>query len=212
MQRFLVVSIAICGLLVTIPATARAEAPSQIVVSSQSQTLPQTKKSQLVRPRTADCKLASDGSLTGQLVGADGKPIRDAKLVLAAKNKVVATAKSAQDGTFQFAKAPTGALGIFFGNESRLVRVWPATKSPPSAKQKVLVVSGNVARAQCCDAGCADGCDGTSCGGGGCYQGHFGGIFQRILHNPWLVGAGTAAAIAIPLATDDDDVRDGDAS
>ena len=211
MQRLLVVSITVCGLMIANPAASHAEAPKQLAASNQNQAFAQTQKSKPVRPRTADCKLASDGSLSGQLVGTDGKPIRDAQLVLAAKKKIVATAKSSQNGTFRFTKAPTGALGIYFGNESRLVRVWSAQTSPPSAKDKLLVVSGNVARAQCCDAGCAEGCDGTSCGGAG-YQGHFGGVFQRLLHNPWLVGAGTAAAIAIPLATDDDDVREGDAS
>ncbi len=51
-------------------------------------------------------------------------------------------------------------------------------------------------------------CGGGACGAGGCGGGLFGGGgggLLGLLSNPWVIGAGVAAAIAIPLALDDDD-------
>jgi hypothetical protein len=50
---------------------------------------------------------------------------------------------------------------------------------------------------------CDSGCYGGACGGApGC--GTTGGGFLGLISNPWVVGGVVAAAIAIPLALDDD--------
>lgn len=66
-----------------------------------------------------------------------------------------------------------------------------------------------VAYEDTCGGGCGGGCGGA-CGGGfgggaGGFLGGGGGGILGLLSNPWVIGAGVAAAIAIPLALDDDD-------
>ena len=109
------------------------------------------------------------------------------------------------------------------------------TAPPSATEGLLLVDSQSTVRGQCASGGCADGgyvdagypvvqgggygapC-GDACGapvgydacGSGCGGGIFGGAgggggMLGLLSNPWVIGAAVAAAIAIPLALDDDD-------
>ena len=65
---------------------------------------------------------------------------------------------------------------------------------------------GDVVYDDCGGGACGGGaCGGGACGGGGGFLGGGGGGLLGLLSNPWVIGAGVAAAIAIPLALDDDD-------
>jgi hypothetical protein len=65
-------------------------------------------------------------------------------------------------------------------------RLWAEQTAPPAANDGVLVVHGD-------DAVRGNSCN--PCGGG----------LLGVLANPWVLAAIVAAAIAIPLALDDDD-------
>lgn len=151
-------------------------------------------------------------SRAGQFVG--NRPLR---LMNAKGGSLVA--KTDARGAFKFAMSEPGLYALQAeGTRSQFVRVWDKRVAPPTAKQKLLVVlDGTVIRGQCCDNPSGIACDGCGdcgdCCGGSCGnapQFGVGRLVQGALDNPWLVAAGTAAAIAVPLATDDDDERDGD--
>lgn len=178
------------------------------------------RKIQQSRQRVIDCRRGKDHCVSGKLVDSQGRPVSGATLTLANSAGHKVHAKTDRNGGFQFRQAATGIYAMQAGaNRGQMVRVWDDSIAPPQAKSKILaVVEGKVIRAQCCanpsGVGCAGcgGCDG--CCGGGCGTGArfgVGRLLQGALDNPWMVAAGTAAAIAIPLAVDDDDERAGDA-
>lgn len=168
-----------------------------------------------------DCKLQR-GSLVGAMRFATGQPATNSRLQLLNKRGEVRTASTDARGNFVFGRVPAGLYALHAeGTRSQFLRVWTDEMAPPSAKQKLLVVCDrHIVRGQCCDSPaaadcsscgeCADCCDG-GCGGLGMSP-HvgIGNMLQVALDNPWFVAAGTAAAIAVPLATTDDDERLGD--
>ncbi len=168
----------------------------------------------LVRPankrqQVIDFAISDNGEFRGVVADRSGKPQADFDVMLLNRTEVIGVARTDATGRFAFANVAPGRQVLRTTEAAQNIRLWPAKLAPPNAKSGVLLVAGDsTVRAQGCSGGAnCGGCD--SCGGTGIH-GHFGGVFQRILQNPWLIGAGTAAAIAIPLATDDDDQRDGD--
>lgn len=156
-----------------------------------------------------DLVISATGDLPGRALSREGLAEAGVRLSLMDNHRVIETVTSDAGGYFVFRDVEPGLKVVRANRMIQPIRVWQQGIAPPSAKAGLLFVSGAlVVRAQSCStgAGCV-GCD-ACCGGG--FQGHFGGVFQHMLRNPWLVGAGTAAAIAIPLATDDDDEQDDD--
>lgn len=156
------------------------------------------------RTSVIDCIVDSEGQLTGRLVNAQGTPIKGTLLALAGQSKVVDQLKTDGAGEFRFTRVNAGTYVVNVnGRQVQPIRIWDRGVAPPNAKTSLLLVAGSVTRAQHCETG------GPACGGcESCCETHpgfFGGAFQSILRNPWIVGAGTAAAIAIPLSTSDDD-------
>ena len=84
-------------------------------------------------------------------------------------------------------------------NQRSNVRLWAANTAPPSAVAGFTHVDGAVQRGQCT----VDSCTGTCGGTCGACKGKCGPL--GLLMNPWVIGAAVAAAIAIPLAVNDDD-------
>ena len=174
--------------------------------------------------QVVDCTLKGD-SLVGRMRSVSGQAVINTRLQLLNKRGEVRVASTDARGNFVFEKVPTGLYALHAaGSQAQFVRAWTATLAPPSSKQQLLVVQkGHVVRGQqCCNdpaavgcsscGECADCCDG-GCGGlglGGSPRVGIGRMAQVALDNPWFVAAGTAAAIAIPLATTDDDERIGD--
>lgn len=167
-----------------------------------------------------DYQLQRD-ALSGRMLQSSGQAASNTPLQLLNKRGERQAAKTDARGNFVFKNVPAGLYALHAaGAKSKVVRVWPTLNAPPSAKQQLLVIQDSqVVRGQCCNNPAASGC--ASCGecsdccGGDCGlvmapRVGIGNLLQVALDNPWFVAAGTAAAIAIPLATTDDDERDGD--
>ena len=189
----IVVASACVGLL--LPTAAFAQQPN-----TQKQT----------RKTFVDAELAADGALYGKVVNAGGVGVSDANIVLKQNNTTVAHSKSVEGGLFRIAPLNGGIYTAATGGQSTNLRLWTKNAAPPSVVREVMLVTNNITRAQSCDTGACvpydgGGCCG-SCGGGGCGAcgGGAGGLLG-FLTNPWVIAGGIAAAIAIPLALDDDD-------
>ncbi len=149
---------------------------------------------------TVDVELNDSGLLQGKLVTQTGQPIANAPVVVGQSAQVIAKTATLADGTFQIATLRGGLYNVAAGGNSVNVRAWLPRTAPPLARDGLLVVQGPVIRGQGCT---ADSCTGT-CGGSCDACGVAGGPLG-LLMNPFVIGAAVAAAIAIPLALDDDD-------
>lgn len=155
--------------------------------------------------KVVDVKLNDDGAVLGRLVDRQGKPIANVTVNVASKYTKVAT-KTNNEGFFAAKGVKSGELALQVANQTQVVRAWDAKMAPPSAAPGALLVVGDAVRGQC-QAGC-QGCSSCAGGGGGGLSGLFGGGLGgggSMLASPLVIGAGVAAAIAIPLALDDDD-------
>jgi len=131
--------------------------------------------------KVADVALHQGTLLAGQLVDAQGIPVANAKVAVSQGNWTVAETKTTKDGVFAVRNLKGGVYTVNAAGTQAVYRVWTAETAPPSAKPAVLLVHGDAARGQ------------------------FGGGLLSALGNPWVLGGIVAAAIAIPIALDDDD-------
>ena len=163
-----------------------------------------------------DAELAADGALYGKVVNAGGVGISNADIVLKQNNTNVAFGKSVEGGLFRIAPLNGGIYTAVAEGQPTNLRLWTKNAAPPSVVPEVMLVTNNITRAQSCssgdciphDGGCCGSCGGGGCGdcgGGGYGAGGVGGGLLGFLSNPWVIAGGIAAAIAIPLALDDDD-------
>ena len=186
-------------------------AQSQLATANMKRSPAATK---VKRQQAIEFSIAPSGEFHGVVADRTGTPKSDVDFLLLSKTSVVGVSRTDKDGRFAFTNVTPGARTLRTADAAQRIRLWPADVAPPNAKSGILLVTGDsTVRGQCCSAGAnCGGCDSCSgaaaCGAG--YPGQFGGVFQHLLQSPWLIGAGTAAAIAIPLATDDDDQRDDD--
>lgn len=184
--------------IVVLSVHARADVESRAGVAST----PDAQAAKPLATGAVECALAADRSFSGRLVSRSGRPVAGAQVLLLTSGLKAVATKTDRDGRFVFHRLRTAGYVLRVGTQSLQVRIWDAHIAPPSAREQLLLVSdGDVIRAQYEAGWQSDEC--VSCEPP--YPGHFGGVFQRILCNPWIVGAGTAAAIAVPLGTDDDD-------
>ncbi|MEM7312503.1 MAG: carboxypeptidase-like regulatory domain-containing protein [Planctomycetota bacterium] len=149
---------------------------------------------------TVDVELTAQGTLQGKLVDQSGAAIANAQVALGQSAQVVAKSATRVDGTFEFTAMRGGLYNVVADGTPINVRAWAPRTAPPLAHDGLLVVKGAILRGQSCT---ADSCTGT-CGGSCDACGVAGGPLG-LLMNPFVIGAAVAAAIAIPLALDDDD-------
>ena len=158
-------------------------------------------------------QLASGGVLQGRVVDRQGTPQPNLAVKIVGKHAATVS-KTDQDGLFATSGLQSGDYRISVANESQMIRAWNAETAPPHTKQTALLIVGTTVRGQCAaDCGNCSSCwavdqssqsgYGTVFSGGGAGSGYGGG--GGVLRRPWILGAGVAAAIAIPLALDDDD-------
>ena len=140
-----------------------------------------------------DVSLMDHGTLHGQVVDVHGAPAGGAQITVRQGEHVVVSVQADASGRFSIRDLQGGVYQLQTDQGGGLYRLWAPGTAPPSAVQQLLVVDGNVIRGQ------------YRGGLAGADSGQFGGMFMRLLHNPWFVGAGIATAIALPLALDDDD-------
>ena len=141
-----------------------------------------------------DLKLTANGTLTGVVVDAQGKPTQTT-VVVRFNGLSVARAPTNASGRFAVSGVRAGAHQIQAGANHSVVRLWSAKAAPTSARTAAVLVSNGVVRAQCGGSGCGAGgvsgqaipfsggsampFGGSGCGspgcGGGCGEGGFGG-------------------------------------
>lgn len=155
-----------------------------------------------------DVALHGTGILTGQLLDAQGVAIDDASVSVAKAGKEVARVKTDKQGKFRVAGLTGGVHQVATAESVGVYRLWAPQTAPPAAQRGLLLVSNaQVVRGQC---GCGTPVCGSSvcgCGAGGVYGrgAGGGGIAGWMANHPLITTGGIAAAIAIPLAVDDDD-------
>ena len=150
-------------------------------------------------PRIADVALGNGGTLTGVVVDATGKAVAGADLKIAHDSQVIVTTQTGKDGTFHINSLRGGVYECNVNQTPTRIRLWTEDTAPPSASNKATLTTKNVVRGQSCT---ADSCTGV----GGCTCSDCaGGAPWAFLMNPIVIGAVVAAAVAIPLALDDDD-------
>ena len=131
-------------------------------------------------PASRDLSLSRDGSLRGQVLTAEGQAVAGTEVVLTKTGQAPVAVKTAKDGKFEFNGVAPGIYQLASQGRGGTVRVWNSEIAPPKAHDGALIVTGDVARGQ--------------------FFGGEGGIFS----NPLCLTLIVAAAIAIPLALNDD--------
>lgn len=131
-----------------------------------------------------DVVLQEGGILTGQVLDAAGAPVAATPVAVVDQDRAVATALTGDDGRFAMTGVKAGVYQVATAKGVTVCRLWAPRTAPPSALPDALVVNGEtVVR-------------GAMNGGGGVIG---------FLSNPWVLAGIVAAAIAVPLALDDDD-------
>ena len=135
-----------------------------------------------------DLALQSNGTVHGQVVDAQGVAVAKAPIAIYSGNKEIARTETDSTGKFAVAGLQGGVYRVAAAGNQGVYRMWAPRTAPPAAQQGMMVVAqGNVVRGQ-------HGNDGP-----------FQHCMTWISEHPILTAAGVAAAIAIPIALDDDD-------
>ena len=140
-------------------------------------------------PRPADVALNADGALSGQLVTSQGAAIASAPVVIMQNGREITRITTDANGNFQLADLRGGVYEVAAPGHLAQYRVWAPGTAPPAASKGLMVVSGDTAVL------------GQTGGAGGA----LGKVTAWIAEHPLMTAGIVAAAVAIPLAVDDDD-------
>lgn len=149
-----------------------------------------------VNPAITDVALGPGGELVGRAISDQGQAWTEAQIELLSDNKVIARPVADDRGEFRIHRIRGGLYQLRSRDSMIHFRAWSVGTAPPSAEPGVTLSQG-VIRGQGCT---TPGCTTAGCAGR-CGQGSALGL----LMHPLVITAGVAAAIAIPLALDDDD-------
>lgn len=141
-----------------------------------------------------DVALRDGGRLTGQVLDAAGSPVSDTAVAVVGRGQVLASAQTGPDGRFAVAGVKAGVCEVATTNGVTVCRLWAPRTAPPAAQQDALVIHGDTVVRGSDDCATCPPSGGVSRGG-----------VIGFLSNPWVLGGIVAAAIAIPLALDNDD-------
>lgn len=130
-----------------------------------------------------DVSLKDGGVFTGTVLDENGAGRAATPVVVLRDGQVVAKTETDVQGEFTVSKLNGGVYQVQSTSGAGIYRLWAPRTAPPSA-QEVAVVSPNSTIVR-----------GQMRGGGA----------LGWLANPWVLAGLVAAAIAIPLALDDDD-------
>ena len=169
---------------------------------------PQSSPTKIAKVR--DIALSQGNVLTGQVVDSLGNRLANLPVTVQRNGQAMQLVTDAA-GRFRATGLPGGVYTVSAAGNRSVCRVWSNQTAPPVASKGLLLVGNDaVVRGQC-NNGCGPA---TGCGPGysscdPCVAGQgYGGAGQGLLGllaNPWFVTASVAAAVAIPLAIDDDD-------
>lgn len=136
-----------------------------------------------VAPAIRDVALEDAGVFRGQIVDAQGKAQAAVPVCITKQGQEVARTKTDEKGQFAASGLSGGVYEVHTPISTTVYRAWSPRTAPPAATQvAVIVPEQNIVRAQM-----------------------RGGSALGWLANPWVLAGIVAAAIAIPLALDDDD-------
>jgi hypothetical protein len=164
-----------CGMLVAAASLGMVLPPSAFAASTQV--------ARTASSAVRDVALHDGGSLKGQVLDAAGTPVADTAVAVLEQGRPIASTQTGADGRFAMTGVKAGVYEVATSNGVTVCRLWAPRTAPPAAQADALVVHGD-----------------TVVRGG-----HGGGGVIGFLSNPWVLGGIVAAAIAIPLALDDDD-------
>lgn len=130
-----------------------------------------------------DISLEEGGVLRGNVIDETLTPVANTPVVVTKQGDLVARTTTNPSGEFAVADLAGGVYEVHTTNGSGVFRLWAPRTAPPAASAVATVRPGaEVIRGQL----------------------HNGNAFGW-LANPWVLAGIVAAAIAIPLALDDDD-------
>ncbi|MCA9166305.1 MAG: hypothetical protein KDB23_01495 [Planctomycetales bacterium] len=139
-------------------------------------------------PEVTDIAISEQGRLPGRLLNELGQPVAGAELTLWKQGKLTSRCTTDKTGRFEFQVAKGGVHQLSTPHNVQVLRLWQVAAAPPVAKRDLLVVDGDVLRAQ--------GQSGQPGIGSGVYDGR---LFQT-LTSPWVFAGVIGAGIAIPIA------------
>jgi hypothetical protein len=140
---------------------------------------------QAARPIIRDVALQPGGVLNGQVLNEQAVGQGQAKIAVVYRGQPLTVTETDNNGRFVLAGLEPGVYELHLAEGGGAFRVWAPRTAPPAAEQGVLLVQDSrVVR---------------GLHGGGLHNG--GGYFGW-LANPWVLAGIVAAAIAIPLALD----------
>jgi len=93
----------------------------------------------------SDIALNANGQFQGQLVNAEGKTVAGAEVIVFKGLQPIAKAVSNKQGTFSISGLKNGIYRIESPGHSRMCRVWSNQVAPPTAKQALVMVQGDMA-------------------------------------------------------------------
>ena len=141
-------------------------------------------------PAAVDVALRSGGLLVAQLVGTDGHPLVTTPVTVLGQDGPVATTSTDANGLLAVVGLRGATYRVVVAGSVTVLRAWAPGTAPPAAADPALIVIGDqVVRGQCPPC--------PPCGGRR--------PIGRLLRNPWVIATLVGAAIAIPIATADDD-------
>lgn len=136
-----------------------------------------------------DVALGDGGVLVGQVVDAQGMAVAMARVTLADHQQEIAQVRADRDGKFSVPGLKGGLYKISSRGQDAMFRLWAPNTAPPVAKQGVILVVGeDVIRGQYGDS-----------------PGPFTSMTRWVADHPLITAGVLGAAIAIPIALDDDD-------
>jgi len=130
-----------------------------------------------------DVELAARGTLPGQVVDPEGRPVKQLPVALRLWGREVASAKTDQAGRFIIGGLRGGTYHVVAGGTRGLYRIWAPKTAPPAANRELMIVVG-----------------------GPRVRGNEGPIGYW-LGNPWVVAGVVAAAVLIPVVIHQNRVR-----
>ncbi len=139
-------------------------------------------------PIVRDVELSDGGLLVGRLLDANGRPVANAEVSIATGEKTLATTQTDAEGVFAVSKLRGGVHEIKTADNLHVCRLWAPGTAPPRVPKSIDIVSGSdVVRGQ--------------------YGPPPGNRMIRKAKvwatNPFIVGGVVAAAVAIPVALND---------
>lgn len=122
-----------------------------------------------------DVALQAGGVLRGRLFGPDGSPLSHAQFELYQQDRLVRTVHCDTDGYFALHSLRGGVYRFSTEGIQGLLRLWAPRTAPPSARSHVMIVTGQVERAQMHPA-------------------------AAIMGSPWFITGLVATAVIIPVS------------